>query len=119
MENILLGSWQQIVFGISKTVFVNNEEGCTGTPEGVIAAAALKCMGGSLQGKLYPRNSEERIKAVEQGYDLEQVRLHASIGVLVLTAIKRLGIKNSLSFMLLSKGFFTSVSLKSLVNVDT
>ena len=44
-----------------------------GTPEGVIAAAALKCMGGSLQGKLYPRNDEERDAAVQQGYDLQQI----------------------------------------------
>lgn len=48
-----------------------------GTPEGVIAAAALKCMGGTLLGRLYPRNDAERSKAVEQGYDLEQVLDHA------------------------------------------
>ena len=34
--------------------------GIGGTPEGVIAAAALKCMGGELQGRLWPRNDEER-----------------------------------------------------------
>ena len=34
--------------------------GIGGTPEGVVAAAALKCMGGAMQGKLYPRNDEER-----------------------------------------------------------
>jgi fructose-1,6-bisphosphatase II len=47
--------------------------GIGGTPEGVIAAAALKCMGGELQGRLWPRNDEERAAAVAAGYDLGQV----------------------------------------------
>jgi fructose-1,6-bisphosphatase II len=47
--------------------------GIGGTPEGVIAAAALKCIGGSIQGRLYPRNDEERRKLVEDGYDIERV----------------------------------------------
>jgi fructose-1,6-bisphosphatase II len=47
--------------------------GIGGTPEGVIAAAALKCMGGELQGRLWPRNDKERQLAVDAGYDLEQV----------------------------------------------
>ena len=47
--------------------------GIGGTPEGVIAAAALKCMGGEIQGKLWPRNDEERNAALEAGYDLDQV----------------------------------------------
>lgn len=47
--------------------------GIGGTPEGVIAAAALKCMGGEIQGKLWPRNDEERTAALEAGYDLDQV----------------------------------------------
>ncbi|HET9444271.1 MAG TPA: class II fructose-bisphosphatase [Acidimicrobiales bacterium] len=47
--------------------------GIGGTPEGVIAAAALKCMGGELQGRLYPRNDEERQAAVDLGYDLDKV----------------------------------------------
>jgi fructose-1,6-bisphosphatase II len=47
--------------------------GIGGTPEGVIAAAALKCMGGEMQGRLWPRDESERTAAVEQGYDLEQV----------------------------------------------
>jgi fructose-1,6-bisphosphatase II len=47
--------------------------GIGGTPEGVIAAAALKCMGGQLQGRLWPRNDTERSAALEQGYDLAQV----------------------------------------------
>jgi fructose-1,6-bisphosphatase II len=47
--------------------------GIGGTPEGVIAACALKCLGGMIQGKLWPRNDEERQRALEQGYELERV----------------------------------------------
>ncbi len=46
--------------------------GIGGTPEGVIAAAALKCMGGEIQGKLWPRNEDERSTALAAGYDLDQ-----------------------------------------------
>jgi fructose-1,6-bisphosphatase II len=44
--------------------------GIGGTPEGVIAAAALKCMGGELQGRLWPRDDAERQAAVGLGYDI-------------------------------------------------
>jgi fructose-1,6-bisphosphatase II len=47
--------------------------GIGGTPEGVIAAAALKCIGGDMQGRLWPRNDDERQAAIDQGYDLSQV----------------------------------------------
>jgi fructose-1,6-bisphosphatase II len=47
--------------------------GVGGTPEGVIAAAALKCMNGEIQGRLWPRNDAEREAALEEGYDLETV----------------------------------------------
>ncbi len=47
--------------------------GVGGTPEGVLAAAALKCMGGEIQGRLWPRNDSERAAAVAAGYDLSQV----------------------------------------------
>ena len=46
--------------------------GVGGTPEGVISAAALKCMGGQLVGRLWPRDDAERSAALEQGYDLER-----------------------------------------------
>jgi fructose-1,6-bisphosphatase II len=46
--------------------------GIGGTPEGVISACALKCMGGEIVGRLWPRNDEERKAALEQGYDLEK-----------------------------------------------
>jgi len=47
--------------------------GVGGTPEGVISAAALKCMGGAIQGRLWPRNEDERLAAIKAGYDLDQV----------------------------------------------
>ncbi|MGN6605881.1 MAG: class II fructose-bisphosphatase [Jatrophihabitans sp.] len=47
--------------------------GIGGTPEGIIAACALKCMGGALQGRLWPRDDDERQKAVDAGHDLDRV----------------------------------------------
>jgi fructose-1,6-bisphosphatase II len=47
--------------------------GIGGTPEGVIAACAMKCLDGAIFGKLYPRNDEERQAALDEGYDLERV----------------------------------------------
>lgn len=44
--------------------------GVGGTPEGVISAAAIKCLGGALQGRLWPRNDGERAALVEAGYDV-------------------------------------------------
>jgi fructose-1,6-bisphosphatase II len=47
--------------------------GIGGTPEGVIAAAALKCMDGELQGRLWPRDDLERAAAVELGYNVDRL----------------------------------------------
>ena len=47
--------------------------GIGGTPEGVISAAALKCVGGGIQGKLWPRDDEERQKLVAAGLDPDRV----------------------------------------------
>ncbi len=47
--------------------------GIGGTPEGVIAAAALKSMGGEIQGRLWPRDEGERRAALDAGYDLDRV----------------------------------------------
>jgi len=47
--------------------------GIGGTPEGVIAAAALKCVGGEIQGKLYPRDDDERQALLDDGFDLDAV----------------------------------------------
>jgi fructose-1,6-bisphosphatase II len=47
--------------------------GIGGSPEAVVTACALKCVGGEIQCKLWPRNEEERQKALDEGLDLEQV----------------------------------------------
>jgi fructose-1,6-bisphosphatase II len=47
--------------------------GIGGTPEGIIAACAMKCLGGKIQGKLWPRDDAERQKALDAGHDLDQV----------------------------------------------
>jgi len=47
--------------------------GIGGTPEGVIAACALKCLDGALFGRLWPRDEGERERAVDAGYDLGRV----------------------------------------------
>ncbi len=47
--------------------------GIGGTPEGVISAAALKCLGGGIQGRLWPRDDEERQQLVNAGLDPERV----------------------------------------------
>jgi fructose-1,6-bisphosphatase II len=53
--------------------------GIGGTPEGVIAAAALSCMGGEIQGKLWPRGDDERAAAIAAGYDLDAVLTTADL----------------------------------------
>jgi fructose-1,6-bisphosphatase II len=55
------GSGVDIVYGIG------------GTPEGVISAAALKCVGGGIQGKLWPRDDDERQRIVDAGIDPDRV----------------------------------------------
>jgi fructose-1,6-bisphosphatase II len=47
--------------------------GIGGTPEGIIAACALKCMGGEIQARLWPRDEAERRKALDAGHDLDRV----------------------------------------------
>lgn len=47
--------------------------GIGGTPEGVISAAAIKCLGGAMQGKLWPRNDDERQRLLEAGYEIDRV----------------------------------------------
>jgi fructose-1,6-bisphosphatase II len=47
--------------------------GIGGTPEGVISAAAVKCLGGELLGRLWPRSEEERRAARDAGYELDRV----------------------------------------------
>ena len=45
--------------------------GIGGTPEGVISAAGVKCMGGAMVGRLWPRDDDERKAAEEAGYDVD------------------------------------------------
>ncbi|ORI21746.1 class II fructose-bisphosphatase [Rhodococcus sp. 1168] len=47
--------------------------GIGGTPEGIIAAAAMRCMDGALQGRLAPMDDEEKQKAIDAGHDLDRV----------------------------------------------
>jgi fructose-1,6-bisphosphatase II len=47
--------------------------GVGGTPEGIIAACAIKCVGGVIQGKLWPKDDDERQKALDAGHDLDRV----------------------------------------------
>jgi fructose-1,6-bisphosphatase II len=47
--------------------------GIGGTPEGVISAAAIKSLGGALQGRLWPRDDDERRRLVDSGYDVDRV----------------------------------------------
>jgi fructose-1,6-bisphosphatase II len=47
--------------------------GIGGSPEGVISAAAVKCLGGAMQGRLWPRTDDERDELVASGYDLDRV----------------------------------------------
>ncbi|MEV5430100.1 class II fructose-bisphosphatase [Streptomyces sp. NPDC052701] len=47
--------------------------GIGGTPEGIISACAVKCLGGIIQGKLWPKDDEERQRAVDAGHDLDRV----------------------------------------------
>ncbi len=47
--------------------------GIGGTPEGIIAACAIKCLGGTLQGRLWPKDDAERRRALDAGHDLDRV----------------------------------------------
>ncbi|GGX57315.1 fructose-1,6-bisphosphatase [Streptomyces minutiscleroticus] len=47
--------------------------GIGGTPEGIISACAMKCLGGTIQGKLWPKDDEERQRAIDAGHDLDRV----------------------------------------------
>ncbi|MGW2749286.1 class II fructose-bisphosphatase [Streptomyces sp. NPDC001450] len=47
--------------------------GIGGTPEGIISACAVKCLGGTIQGKLWPKDDEERARAIDAGHDLDRV----------------------------------------------
>lgn len=65
-----------VLLSVSERSPVDLLWGIGGTPEGVISAAAVKCMGGAQIGRLYPRSDDERAAAVAAGYDLTKVLTH-------------------------------------------
>jgi fructose-1,6-bisphosphatase II len=70
---ILDGDVSAAMLAVSENSPVDLLWGIGGTPEGVISAAAIKCIGGQLLGRLWPRNDGERKTAVDAGYDLSRV----------------------------------------------
>jgi fructose-1,6-bisphosphatase II len=70
---ILDGDVSAAMLAVSDNSPVDLLWGIGGTPEGVISAAAIKCIGGQLLGRLWPRSDEERDAAVAAGYDLSRV----------------------------------------------
>jgi fructose-1,6-bisphosphatase II len=67
------GDVSAALFAVSQGTGVDLLWGIGGTPEGVLSAAAIKCLGGQILGRLWPRDDEEREAAVEAGYDLDEV----------------------------------------------
>jgi fructose-1,6-bisphosphatase II len=70
---ILDGDVSAALLAVSDNSPVDLLWGIGGTPEGVISAAAIKCIGGQLIGRLWPRDDEEKSAAVKAGYDLDRV----------------------------------------------
>jgi fructose-1,6-bisphosphatase II len=70
---ILDGDVSAALLAVSDNSPVDLLWGIGGTPEGVISAAAIKCIGGQQLGRLWPRNDDERSRAIDAGYDLERV----------------------------------------------
>jgi fructose-1,6-bisphosphatase II len=67
------GDVSAALFAVSEGTGVDLLWGIGGTPEGVLSAAAIKCLGGQLLGRLWPRDDEERKAAIDAGYDLDEV----------------------------------------------
>ena len=67
------GDVSAALFAVSRQTGVDLLWGIGGTPEGVISAAAIKCLGGQMLGRLWPRDDDERKTAVDAGYDLDEV----------------------------------------------
>jgi fructose-1,6-bisphosphatase II len=70
---ILDGDVSAALLAVSENSPVDLLWGIGGTPEGVISAAAIKCTGGQLLGRLWPRDDDERQAALDAGYDLGRV----------------------------------------------
>ncbi len=67
------GDVSAALFAVTEGTGVDLLWGIGGTPEGVLSAAAIKCLGGQLIGKLWPRDDDERRAAIDAGYDLDEV----------------------------------------------
>ena len=70
------GDVSAVLLAVSRRSPVDFLWGIGGTPEGVISACAVKCMGGGQIGRLWPRDDAERTAAIEAGYDLDRVLDH-------------------------------------------
>ncbi len=70
---ILDGDVAASLLAVSDSSRVDLLWGIGGTPEGVISASAIKCIGGQLLGRLWPRDDQERQAAIDAGYDLERI----------------------------------------------
>jgi fructose-1,6-bisphosphatase II len=67
------GDVSAALFAVSESTGVDLLWGIGGTPEGVLSAAAIKCLGGRLLGRLWPRDDAERQAAIDAGYDLDEI----------------------------------------------
>ena len=67
------GDVSAALFAVSRGTGVDLLWGIGGTPEGVLSAAAIKCLGGEILGRLWPRDEDERSAALDGGYDLDEV----------------------------------------------
>jgi fructose-1,6-bisphosphatase II len=67
------GDVSAALFAVSEGTGVDLLWGIGGTPEGVLSAAAIKCLGGEILGTLWPRDDDERQAAIDAGYDLDEV----------------------------------------------
>jgi fructose-1,6-bisphosphatase II len=73
MRLILHGDVSAALLAVTERSPVDLLWGIGGTPEGVITAAAIKCLGGQILGRLWPRNDAEREAAQAAGYDLARI----------------------------------------------
>ncbi|MBM9504458.1 class II fructose-bisphosphatase [Actinacidiphila acididurans] len=61
------------IMAVRENTGVDMLMGIGGTPEGIISACAIACLGGVIQGKLWPKDADERRRALDAGHDLDRV----------------------------------------------
>jgi len=76
---ILDGDVAGAIMAVTPTTGVDALVGIGGTPEGVLAACALSCLGGEIFGRLIARNDTERAAILDAGYDLDRVLTTADL----------------------------------------